>query len=220
MSVLVAVHDPANKCTWLGSDTIGVNGSGTIFNTGPKWVMEDGWAVGMAGSSRTRTILDNAMGKLLGGLMDPFDFTNRLVSDLPSYGYQPSFESEKGPPIYGGQFLLAGPNGLWEIDAALAIFPVAPGHMAAIGSGAEYAAGCAWGLNHTGVAMNPIDAITAFVRCAIDHNADCGGTIWADRVKHGDHDEPNAEQPDDIQARSESVDASGQGQAENEKAAG
>jgi len=178
MTTIVAIHKPGFG-TVIGSDQQISSQSQKGFLTGGKWVRHGDWAIGISGAFRTLNLARNHAEQLLNNLDSALEFTERLTEMLKSYGYTASME-ESGPPMLGSGMLLASPIGVWSLDASMSVLDIAPNMLAAVGSGADYAAGSAHSTSHI---TDPVKRVTMAVSASIAMDIASGGQVWLDTMR-------------------------------------
>ena len=82
MTTLCALHHDGE--TWIGSDTMICNGHRSVGQT-PKWVIREGWAIGVAGCVRTQNLLNQE--SIDFSMTDPFSLCERLKTMLVDDDY-------------------------------------------------------------------------------------------------------------------------------------
>lgn len=172
MTTLVALHIDG-KGTWIGSDRM-LTGS-VKSEVQSKWAVHpNGFAIGTAGAARALNILEVECDTLLQGRPPPNEFIRRLRAVLEGHGYVPMVESP-GPQIWGQDFLLASPNGIWAIDPALFIHHVPANKLWAEGSGRDYAFGAGY---MTEGHEDPLFRVTSALDAAANFDDATGSGAW------------------------------------------
>lgn len=175
MTIIAAVRDPERRITWIGSDTLAVQG-GTKMLGCPKWVVRKPWAVGVAGNLRTTNVIAAHANDLLNGLAGAYDFTCRARGLLQQDGY--NTDTDEGAKAYGQNMILAHPGRVWSICVAFGVFDIPGGEVWADGSGRAY------GLGAGHVAKGgPRARLRAAVEAAIRYDDQCGGEPWIDQLR-------------------------------------
>ena len=181
MTILVALHDPKDKCTWIGSDTIIYIGDSSQ-PCKSKWVIYDRWAMGTSGLTRVDNVIAARCDEIFGGCDDPFELTERLRKVLLDDGFQDTRrERESGPHNFGCNLILATPDGAWNMDGYFGFDAAQPGLLVAEGCGRELALGAAFAAREAGWSARAIVKIA--VISAIEHHAFCGGEPWVYQLK-------------------------------------
>ena len=65
MTIICALHDPKENCTWIGSDTLIKDGGFLCPEIVPKWVRHNGWALGWTGHLRTLNVMEHYKEEIL-----------------------------------------------------------------------------------------------------------------------------------------------------------
>lgn len=174
MTIICAITD-GKKC-FIGSDTQSVGG-GVLMDCGPKWIVQGGWAVGVAGDQRLADII--RADDILRDLETPWQFTERLRASYKEYDVAPAERRDGGAPSYNSLYLLATPHRVWEVYECLAVTPVRDGKLWALGSGAQ----CALGAGYAMKRRQPKQIVTMAVEAAIEICSRCGGDVWVECLK-------------------------------------
>ena len=179
MTIIVAIHRDGE--TWVGSDRQR-NGGYCLVMDKSKFVIRDGWAIGVTGWARVCDIIENAKEPLPPG---PFDLSCRLRDMIEADGFHriPIDGEENLVKNFGTGFVIANDRQVWDLDAGFALSPIAKGDMHAKGSGAAYALGAFYALDGFGwsvlAAVGKIektyDLVSTAVEAAIAHDTGCGG---------------------------------------------
>lgn len=149
---------------WIGSDTASIC-DGLITPCGPKWVLGDGFALGVAGDLRTQTLIEYHKKDFAG--LKVGAFVEALRALFKSLDY--ASDATIGPPSYGSEFILVK-DGIWEIDSALSVIEAE--RFAAIGSGMRFALGALF------VCSEAESALRMALEAAIKYDAGCNGGVW------------------------------------------
>ncbi|MDQ7250505.1 hypothetical protein [Dongia sedimenti] len=176
MSVIIALRAEDGRCSWLGCDTM-VTGGNLKQDYGPKWLLQEDWAIGVAGHLRTVNLVEHHIESMLRDLNDPYEFALRVREIMKSDGYRAS-EEEIGPLTLGGALMLARPHGAWVIEADFSITPIAPGAAWAEGSGREVCMGALHVLLTSGGGLAPRDIVQRALDAAMALEVNCGGRTW------------------------------------------
>ncbi|MGQ9369044.1 hypothetical protein [Azospirillum sp. ST 5-10] len=179
MTIIAAITSPSRQSTWIASDTLLIAGSMRQFGR-PKWVVRPPWAAGVAGHLRTINLIEDAADEFFGGLADGpagvSEFTRRLRQRLKAEEYRGT-EEGPGPLDFGQAILLARPDGVWAVGCDFSIMPVPADHLAAEGTGREYAVGAAFALA-THAALSRRERLAVAVETAMAFDIGCGGEVW------------------------------------------
>lgn len=180
MSIIAALWSEKADRAWIGSDTMMC--SGNLRQTvGPKWVVRQPWAAGIAGHLRTLNLFQHHGDELLHDLGGPYEFAQRARDLLRADGY--SFEkNDAGPSMYGQMLILACPRGVWTVGGDFSVVATPAGRLWAEGSGRELALGAAHALLHAGVATAHDETVRHAIAAAIALDTTCGGSPWVDQL--------------------------------------
>lgn len=176
MTVIAAVHDRDSGLTYIGSDSLALlNGDRKTF-VDDKIIFNGRAAVAVAGDYLTNTIVRRHGVDLLGirGEASVFEFVDRLRILLES---KDIFFRQDGeaPKCFGSNLVFANHMGVWDIDSRLCPVAVEGGTLWARGSGAEYALGAGYALEH--MPMPPARRVEEAINAAIRWDSGCGGKI-------------------------------------------
>lgn len=174
MTIICAMYVPGEG-TWIGSDTIGINGNDEMCNVGPKWVLSNGWAAGFAGDHAMQIIAERHKDEIFGGMKNVNDFQARFGDVLRAEHCMPDRERAK-VPFWGGWYLLVRGSSLWSVDSTLCggKFP----RFAAEGAGCQFARGAYFGLRSAGTKLSPRRIMATTIRAACEGLTSCGGKPW------------------------------------------
>ncbi len=183
MSVVVALKGLQGG-TWIGSDTLYC--SGNLKLTGPKWVVRQPWAVGVAGHLRSVNTLQHYCDELFRDLSattsGAYEFTKRARDVLREDGFHENGDN-RGPLDLAQTFVLAHADDVWTIGSDFSISPVSQGVLWAEGSGRELALGAGHALAAREPGLPPRDIVTGSVGAAIAFDTMCGGEIWVEQLR-------------------------------------
>lgn len=180
MSVIVALRTADGRCTWLGCDTQ-VSGGNLKQDYGPKWLIREAWAIGIAGHLRTVNLVEHHLGSLVRDLGVPYDFALRVREVMKADGYHGD-EEEPGPLTLGGALILARSDGAWVIEADFSITPIAPGAAWAEGSGREVCMGALHALLALDGGLAPGDIVQRALDATTALEINCGGRTWTHQL--------------------------------------
>jgi ATP-dependent protease HslVU (ClpYQ) peptidase subunit len=161
--------------TWIASDSLVAAQQATWTLPAGKWrELLCGLWVGCSGSFRANDLLER--------LVEPTYDVRGLVAAIRNAirfdGWMPD-ESPGDPPAYDFSMLIARPGEVWELCSNLALIPIQPGKLAAIGSGRQYAQGAASALSHVGYGPRRVERA---VEAAIEHDQECGPPVYAEHL--------------------------------------
>ncbi|MGI9507334.1 MAG: hypothetical protein ACR2RE_30190 [Geminicoccaceae bacterium] len=168
---------------WIGSDTQATDTQGDVNETGPKFSVHDGWAIGVAGCHFTANLIAAEIGGLVAGLTDvrspAWEFTGRLSQLFRDYDYTPK-EQDTGSPQWGGWYILAGHGRVWALDSCLSPLEYHHGQLVARGSGMDFARGVGFAMRQSD--MPPSEIVGLGIEAAIAFDSGCGGNVWVERL--------------------------------------
>ena len=181
MTILVALHDPKDKCTWLGGDTM-VRVGGTHHYNDLKWFIYDQWAVGCSGETRCMNVIEARCDDIFSGIDGPFEFSENLSTVLRDEGFgNTAKENESGPINFGYELILASPRAIWSFDGVLGFDPQQNGKITACGAGDTLALGAAYAAAALGCPAETI--VRLAIEAAMAHSIYCGGEPWFYQLK-------------------------------------
>lgn len=158
------------------------NSSGDLkLIVGPKWILREPWAIGVAGHLRTINVFQHHAGMLLGDLPDAYEFARRARDLLKSDGYGEGKDTD-GPPQFGQMALLARPDAVWTIGADFSVMPLPLDRLWAEGSGRDLAIGAAHALVSVHCGLPERDVVRHAVETAILYDSNCGGGCWLEEL--------------------------------------
>lgn len=180
MTIIAAIHDPKEKVTYIGSDTLITSGSHRLGSAGFKFVVHDGWAIGISGRLRTQNLVEVSAARILGDISGPMDFCNRIRSLLDEDGYGKA-DDDGGSRGYSQFCILASASGVWYVGPDFSYISIPGGVLCANGSGEDYALGAA----HLGCAIGlaPREVLRRAIEAAISYETNCGGDILIEELR-------------------------------------
>lgn len=158
-----------------------VTGGSLKQEYGPKWLLQDPWAIGVAGHLRTVNLVERNRKTLLLDLKDAFDFGLRMREIMTADGYRGNTE-EFGPLAFGGAIILATAASASVIGSDFSITPIAPGRGWAEGSGREVTMGALHALLSLSPPLDPESVITLALDAAMALDVNCGGQSWVRQI--------------------------------------
>lgn len=176
MSVIAAISSGRSGSTWIASDTMVCSGNLRQI-IGPKWVVHEPWAVGIAGHLRTINVFRHHAEELLGNLADAYEFADRARALLKSDGFGETKESD-GPPQFGQMMILARPDVVWTVGTDFSVMPLPADKLWAEGSGRDLAIGAAHALLSVQSELPEEAVVQHAVETAIAYDSICGGSVW------------------------------------------
>jgi ATP-dependent protease HslVU (ClpYQ) peptidase subunit len=174
MTTIAALHVPGIG-TIIGSDRQITSPARKLELALPKWIISDDgmWAMGASGSFRTLNLMFEHSEAIFHSVDTPLELATRIRSMLKEDGY--SFADEPGYPDYDGGFLIASPHGAWDVDSSFSVAPIAPGEVAATGSGGFYAIGAGLALESV---ADPSERVRRCLEIARHFDPSTGGDLW------------------------------------------
>ena len=174
MTIICALHDPNEQCTWIGGDTLIKDGGFLCPEIVPKWVTHNGWACGWTGHLRTLNVMEHYKEQLFesGNI---FEIVHTLRKLLKNDGYT-DVDSNISPVDLDQMFLIANAESVWDVGSDFAFKQSNPETLSAVGSGCDYAFGVVHALEPYN--KSPKDIMTTALEAAIRYEADCGNDIW------------------------------------------
>jgi ATP-dependent protease HslVU (ClpYQ) peptidase subunit len=180
MSVIAAMCSSRTASTWVASDTL-VSSGNLRLSVGPKWLIRDSWAVGVAGHVRTINVFQRHAEELLKGLGDAYEFSRRARDLLRADGYG-SAKEDLGPCDFGQMLMVATPHGVWTIGSDFSVSPIPVDFLWAEGSGRDLAIGAAHALRESCPEISAKDVLRRAVETAIACDVGCGGEAWVSEI--------------------------------------
>lgn len=180
MSVIAAICSSKSGSTWIASDTMVCSGN-LVQIIGPKWIVREPWAVGVAGHLRTINVFHHHADELLVDLPDAYEFARRARDLLKSDGYGEGKEGD-GPTQLGQMMMLARADMVWSVGADFSVMPLPVDTLWAEGSGRDLAIGAAHALVSVHGGLSEREVVRHAVETAITHDSICGGSPWMEEL--------------------------------------
>jgi ATP-dependent protease HslVU (ClpYQ) peptidase subunit len=177
MTIICALHDQGE--TWIGCDSRGVLNDIPMDNM-RKWVLADGWWIGVAGHARTLDLVLHRSQDLVKDINGPHDFTRNLLDFFAEHGFSKR-EGDARPPSYGNWFILVRGDQIWSINECMAVTNIFDGQFWADGSGQLLAMGAAYALM-TEENVSPKEVVRESMAAAVELDINCGGKLWTRKV--------------------------------------
>lgn len=194
MTTVCAIYDQSQKQTWIGSDSLIINGYGEASNTkeSSKYFTIPYGAIGVSGNLRILDLIGTQLpmfGDLIKSIENdrsidiyqniiPMELCAKIQELFKENGID-STKSDSGVNLYCVGLLITYKNNIWEIGGDLSCNPIKEGDMAAIGSGANFAIGCAHGIGDTESANCKLQYSLA---CAVRYDSRTNGKLFFDCV--------------------------------------
>lgn len=176
MTIACALHLPGLG-TWLGGDRRTTTEAEVLSDHHLKWLVEDGWALGIAGDARAGALGQRA------GLFDrlgndpAWSIATTLRKALQADGWHT--KDNAGARCFDICMLIASAGGVWAAFDCLTPIAMPAGQFVAIGSGRQLAMGAAHALR----GRSPRQVVRRAVEAAIAHDTACGGEPWIHFLK-------------------------------------
>lgn len=188
MTILCAYTD--GTTTWLGSDTRQVARIGDSvhgMDSGvSKWVIDDGWAVGICGDVYAADLVEAGFLELISGLdfdatqdspadkAAPWAFTQRLAALWEAGGIKRVYRDD-AVGSWQNSGILACAGAIWDIDGAMAVIPVPRGAVFCRGSAKAWAQAAAWGYQRADAEATPARLIDVALDAAAQFDCQIAG---------------------------------------------
>lgn len=181
MTTLVAIHSEKHG-TYIGSDTKATLGNSQRI-VGPKWVyIHPQIAVGVSGAKRALDILANASDEILEGVIPDgiksFNAYN-LAMNIHNLLREQGWTDSDSIPNVDASFVFATPHEIYDIDSSFSICKSFNDEIIAVGSGEQYAVGCAYATGK----LHTANRVRMSVEAGILNDPLSGGEVFIDRVK-------------------------------------
>ena len=138
MTIIAAVQDAKQRCTWIGADSR-VSNDGTVYPVTYQKIKTDGrYAIAGAGWSSGTTIVQR-MDDLFAGEPDAFEVANRIHKRIRASCWRE--RDGDGPHAYGCYFILVVGAEIFDVDGSFDVCRINDGVLWARGSGAPFAIG-------------------------------------------------------------------------------
>lgn len=176
MSVIAAICSSKTGSTWIASDTMVCSGN-LQQDIGPKWIVREPWAVGVAGHLRTINVFHRRADDLLCDLPDAYEFATRARELLRADGFEDGKESD-GPSRYGQMLILARPDAIWAVGADFSVMQLPTDRLWAEGNARDLAIGAAHALVSVHGGLAEKEVVRHAVETGILYDTSCGGEAW------------------------------------------
>lgn len=198
MSIICGYHDDESGETWIGCDSRVSADDGILFPGDHAKIMRIGrWVIGHAGDQVAFSVLKRLQrdtGNAGAAFADPGFQAEDAAELLRNHLMMAGFIRRPNDHMcdLGQHFLLARPEGLWEIDSAFGVRHIADG-FAAIGSGCDFASGAVAALRHADViqTFSIDDLLRIAMEAACEFDSACGGEIVVEQIPP---DEPKTDE--------------------------
>ncbi len=185
LTVIAAIHLDGE--TWIGSDTMAVNNDAPVV-CGPKWVVGQEWAIGVAGVHRTQNIIE---ARCRSALNDREASIGAVCGEIRTALLDDGYEPDKEPvPTFSGSFLVAHREGVWSVDSQFSFVAIPLSRCGAFwasGCGRDHALGAfhalikAW--QHVSLPkLTGCELVAHAIDAAIAGDVYCGGTAWVSKL--------------------------------------
>lgn len=175
MTIICVSQSPT--LTVIGSDR--QSGAGQNIISDPKWVVHNGWALGISGHHRAQELAEVNRERIFIASSSPHGIGLELRNCFLDDGFEPARNKDgSGWQNFDQLMLLVSRDGIWSMDSCLCSAPVREPFMAE-GSGREIANGAVFAAMKTGM-EDPAALVRMAVEAAIELDDGCGGEAWVD----------------------------------------
>ena len=177
MTILVALHDPKGKCTWIGSDRRIVFGS-IIKDHDLKWLVsdDDDRAISMCGGARGFHLIKRNE-KAIWSCRDVWAVSDLLRELIRGDDWKVS--EGDGSQVYDMSAIWATNAGVVMICSDFTVIEIPPDTFHADGGGSEIGYGVAYALRG-----RPAEKIVrTAIGAAVKHHSGCGGEPWVHQLR-------------------------------------
>lgn len=204
MTILMALGCEDPKYVVLGCDTCAVDGYDSFIEVGPKWVFNNQWAIGISGSTRVRTILENTPEIMKEKTV--WELCEKFRQTLDNLGYH--HESKNSGAYYYDTWMIIVGKGDISPDgqtwSAIKIY-IVRGDFAIIeteeyaiaGSGYAFATGCYEGLHEwvgeNRIKVNATSIVKYCLNSAMENDTYCNGDKWVMEWPEKEEEEEQAD---------------------------
>jgi hypothetical protein len=175
MTTLAGLHIPGQG-TWIGADRR-ITSDNVKLGPVCKWVTRGEWAIGCAGDYKTLNVLQAEAALVLEATKDPQHIVHRLEKAMVKHNFSAATDGPFGPPAWGQSFLLASPDGLWDLDEQLSVFRVPDETLWATGSGRDFALGAGHAARQDS-GSSPADCVRLAIEAALTFDVMSGHGGW------------------------------------------
>jgi ATP-dependent protease HslVU (ClpYQ) peptidase subunit len=170
MTTITAFHDP-DVGTWIAADQQTSGNDLRLPAATCKLIRFGQYVVGVTGEHRTINVLEEeGFESSFDGIADAMDRI-RIILDQAEY----KASNDHGAPHMAGHYLLAGPDGVWDVDGSLSYTRINDNTLWAAGSGSELAIGAGHVLTALGV--DPSQIVVTAIQTAATYDVWTGSTV-------------------------------------------
>ncbi len=177
MTIICAIRDPKDDCSWIGSDTQWTTGDSERHFGRHKFIVKNNCALGINGAGAFLTLLAN-YAEEIDATWTAYAVWCWATKHFTETGAEP--EEQPGSPAgWDCSFIWVKPDKLESICCTGG----APGAQAfqARGMGDKYAYGAAYSLiKHTD--LSPREILVAAIKAAMRYSNSCGGEVYIHRL--------------------------------------
>ena len=180
MTIICALHDEKEHCTWLGCNDRATIGDTPAPGAENKWLKFGHWAIAVTGSESVYNqylqLSDEKFPKTSASILEVFDFLRSRYNKY-NLGQQKGNDSTTS---YGVEGIIVHADGrIWDFDSHLALSQVPPGRLWGGGSGIDYALGADF-INLKN-AVSAQERVKQAVQAAIELDIYCPGNVLVER---------------------------------------
>lgn len=176
MTIIAAVHDAKQRCTWIGADSR-VSNDGTVYPITCRKIKVDGhYAIGASGWANAVSIIQR-MDDLFKGGPAAQEVADRIQEKLRASNWREKDDS--GPHSYGCYFILVIGRDVYDIDGSLDVCRIDDGALWARGSGAPFAIGAGAALEEH---VSGEERIRSALNVAARFESGCAAPFFVHRV--------------------------------------
>lgn len=176
MTIICALR--SNGDTWIGSDTQSTTSSERQQPQTPKWIIWDGFALGVCGTLAFLCLFQEHV-KEIQPDWSGVKLWRWAMDHLIAFGVEP----EKKPgysPWVDCSLIFATTGRVVSVCPAGGALDYSAGEFCARGTGDEYALGAAYAMgSHT---TKPEEIMTTAIEAAMLYDTSCGGKVWVRKL--------------------------------------
>ena len=169
MTILAAYLD--DKGCYFGSDTQMSDLEEGPLDCGPKWIVWEKSAFGLAGYFPGMNLLQNYIAEPL----DRLDLVGQIREILNEHGYEP--EHKSGYESWGCYGYYVTATEAWDVDELYSLLPLEKDKLHLMGSGSDAAKGADW-MAEDDDTLSPTERIINSVDAAIAVDFHSGGRVY------------------------------------------
>ncbi len=171
MTVIGALRDDLNECTWLGYNDQAQLGDLAAPGRDEKWFLKGNWVVGVSGYGPRNEVVASLKGDFHTDEGAVLELVKALRAEYDEWGVE---EDDNGVKRFCGDGLIAHKDGgFWDHDGAFALSKIPSGSFWARGSGDTLAIGAAAALIDRGAPAEEV--VFGAIGVAIRFDTGCPG---------------------------------------------